>query len=31
VRIVFDALRKPATAQDVAAIRSLPLTGRCSF
>ena len=31
VRIVFDPASKPATAQDVAAIRTLPLTGRCPF
>lgn len=31
VRIVFDPVAKPATAQDVAAVRTLPLTGRCSF
>ena len=31
VRIVFDPMAKPATAQDVAAIRTLPLTGRCPF
>lgn len=31
VRIVFDPVAKAATAQDVAAIRTLPLTGRCPF
>ena len=31
VRIVFDPVAKPATAQDVAAVRTLPLTGRCPF
>ncbi|HWS77268.1 MAG TPA: hypothetical protein VN205_02715 [Thermomonas sp.] len=31
VRIVFDQAPKPATAQDIADIRALPLTGRCPF
>ena len=31
VRIVFDPVAKPATAQDVAAVRTLPLTGSCPF
>lgn len=31
VRIVFDKASKPATAQDIAAARALPLTGRCAF
>ena len=31
VRIVFDPVAKPATAQDVAAVRTLPLSGSCPF
>ena len=31
VRIVFDKATKPATAQDIADARALPLTGRCKF